>query len=247
MRLALLADVHSNLEALSACLAHARRQGVDRCAFLGDLVGYNADPRACLDRVRDEAGRGAIVVRGNHDEACVGGLIESMNPSAREAIYWTREQLDAESRDWLAGLPLLAQAGEASFAHASPERPEQWIYVTGAESAARGLDAAGTRLVFAGHVHRAVLYYSSSAGVLRGFHPVPGVTLPLLAGRRWFYVVGSVGQPRDGSIAANYAIYDADAATLTHYRVPYDCLKAARKLRAADLPERLAVRLETGY
>lgn len=107
MKIALLADVHSNLEALTACLAHARREGVDRHAFLGDLLGYNADPVACLDIVRDLSGRGAVAVLGNHDQACLGGLLEEINFPARDAIYWTRERLDPACREFLAALPLL--------------------------------------------------------------------------------------------------------------------------------------------
>jgi diadenosine tetraphosphatase ApaH/serine/threonine PP2A family protein phosphatase len=247
VRIALLADVHSNLEALNACLAHARRLGVDRHSFLGDLVGYNADPRACLDIVRAQVERGAMAVRGNHDEACTGGLLEAMNLPARDAIYWTRERLSSEERAWLGGLPLVAREGDATLVHASPEAPERWIYVTGERIAARGLAAAGTRLVFAGHVHQSVLYYTSVAGSVRRFHPIPGTSVPLLAGRRWLFIVGSVGQPRDGSSAASYAIYDDESSTLTSYRVPYDHAEAARKLRAAGLPERLALRLETGH
>jgi diadenosine tetraphosphatase ApaH/serine/threonine PP2A family protein phosphatase len=247
LRIALLADVHSNLEALNACLAHGRREGAERCAFLGDLVGYNADPRACLDVIRAQVERGAVAVRGNHDEACSDGLLEAMNLPARDAIYWTREQIGREERAWLADLPLMQHSNDATFVHASPETPQRWIYVTGERAAARGLDAAGTRLVFAGHVHHATLYYTAASGNVRRFYPVAGVPVPLLAARRWLFIVGSVGQPRDGSSAACYAIYDAGAATLTSYRVPYDHFAAARKVRAAGLPERLALRLETGH
>lgn len=247
MRIALLADVHSNLEALSACLAHARREGAEHYAFLGDLVGYNADPRACLDIVRAKVEQGATVVRGNHDEACAEGLLEAMNLPARDAIYWTREQIDREARVWLADLPLLQRVDDATFVHASPEVPQSWTYITGERAAARGLAAAGTRLVFSGHVHQPTLYYTATSGDVRRFHPVPGVPVPLLAARRWLFIVGSVGQPRDGSSAACYAIYDAGSAMLTSYRVPYQHWEAARKVRAAGLPERLALRLETGH
>lgn len=247
MRIALLADVHSNLEALNACLAHARREGARHYAFLGDLVGYNADPRACLDIIQAEVERGATAVRGNHDEACAGGLLEAMNLPARDAIYWTREQIGREARAWLADLPLLHHVDGATFVHASPETPQRWIYITGERSAARGLAAAGTRIVFGGHVHRPTLYYTETSGNVRRFHPVPGVPVPLLAARRWLFIVGSVGQPRDGASAACYAIYDSESALLTSYRVPYDYWEAARKVRAAGLPERLALRLETGH
>jgi diadenosine tetraphosphatase ApaH/serine/threonine PP2A family protein phosphatase len=247
MRLALLADIHSNLEALNACLAHARRQGADGFAFLGDLLGYNADPLACLEVIGALARQGALVVRGNHDEACLGGLCESMSFHARDAIYWTRERLGADERGFLAQLPLAAVAGEATLVHAHPEQPQQWTYITAAHDARRAFAAATTRLVFVGHVHHSLLYYTGAGDVPRTFLPVPGVPIPLLASRRWLFIVGSVGQPRDGTNAACYAIHDQGRNTLTSFRVPYDYVRAAAKIRAAGLPERLARRLETGH
>lgn len=246
MRIALLADVHSNLEALSACLAHARRQGADRFAFLGDLLGYNADPLACLATVAELAERGATVVLGNHDEACLGGLCEEVNFHARDAIYWTRARLGAAERAFLAGLPLVTADDAATYAHASPHEPHRWPYVTSARDAAHALAAAVTPLVVVGHVHHAVLYYTAGDGAPRRFQPVPGVPIPLGPRRRWLLIAGSVGQPRDGVAAACYAIHDQARATLTSYRVPYDFESAARKVRAAGLPQRLARRLETG-
>lgn len=246
MRLALLADTHSNLEALTACLAHARRQAADGYAFLGDLLGYNADPLACLEIIAGLARQGAIVVRGNHDQACLGGLCEAMSFHARDAIYWTRDQLGAGEREFLAQLPLTAIAGEATLVHAHPHAPELWRYITGAHDARSALAAVPTRLVFVGHVHHCLLYYTGADGVPRTFQPVPGVPIPLLASRRWLFIVGSAGQPRDGMNAACYAIYDEERRTLTSHRVAYDYTRAAAKIRAAGLPERLARRLETG-
>ncbi|MBI4754133.1 MAG: metallophosphoesterase [Betaproteobacteria bacterium] len=246
MRLALLADIHSNLEALGACLAHARRQGVDGYALLGDLLGYNADPLACLDIVAELADHGAVVLAGNHDVACLGGLCENMSFHAREAIYWTRAQLGAPQRGFLAGLPLTAAHGLATLAHASPDQPDRWQYISGGSTARRAFDACATPLVFVGHVHHTLLYFTSANGEPRSFQPVPGTPVPLSALRRWLLIVGAVGQPRDGLSAACYAIHDGGAGTLTSYRVPYDCAAAARKVRAAGLPERLALRLEAG-
>jgi len=246
MKIALLADIHSNLEALTACLAHARRQGAERYAFLGDLLGYNADPLACLAIVGELADRGATVVLGNHDEACLGGLCEDVNFHAREAIYWTRERLGPAERTFLARLPLVVADGDVTFAHATPHEPRRWAYITGARSAGRALAAAATPLVFVGHVHHAALYYTTANGAPRRFQPVPGVPIPLGPRRRWLLITGSVGQPRDGSTAACYAIHDQEGGTLTSFRVPYDYESAARKVRAAGLPLRLALRLETG-
>ncbi len=246
MKLALLADIHANLEALRACLAHAREQGAERLAFLGDLVGYGADPGAVVDLVASEVEKGALAVRGNHDEATVAGDSEFMHQTAGEAIAWTRERLTEAQRAFLARLPLVVREGPLFLVHGSPETPGEWIYVTDPLRAAHALVAAGdASWVFCGHVHEPVLY---TAGASRPvpFRPVPGVAIPVPPRRRWLAVVGSTGQPRDGNTAACYAMLDTDRTTLTFFRVPYDWRAAADKIRAAGLPESLARRLERG-
>lgn len=247
MRLALLADVHSNLEALVAVLAHVREEGVDGLVFLGDLVGYGADPVAVLERVEEEAARGALVLKGNHDAAVLDGRVAAgMNLAALEVIAWTRAQLKEEHRAFLAGLPLLVRRDGATFVHASAEAPGEWIYITDPLRAARCLEAAGTPWVFAGHVHEPVLYYTSASDRPLPFKPIPGVAIPVPPRRRWLGIAGSVGQPRDGRTAASYALLDGGKCTLTFHRVAYDWPTAAAKVRAAGLPERLAERLEHG-
>lgn len=247
MRTALLADIHSNLEALQACLAHARREGAERFAFLGDLVGYGADPLACLEIIAGLVADGALALRGNHDAACLGGHLEMMSFPARDAIYWTREQLGAGERDFLAGLSLTVDEGDRCYAHAGADRPAQWRYVSDARAAADNLAATAARLVFVGHVHEPQLYFTMPAGAPRPFRPLPGVPVPLSEFRRWLVIVGSAGQPRDGNPAACYAIHDEAAGTLTHHRVPYDHDRAAGKIIDAGLPERLAWRLKSGH
>jgi predicted phosphodiesterase len=247
MKLALLADVHSNLEALAACLADARARGADAHAFLGDLVGYGADPHAVLELVAEHVERGAIAVRGNHDEAAVSAAgAESMNKVAADAIAWTRERLSEREREFLASLPLSVRRDNMFFVHASAARPKDWTYVTDPVQAGHSLAAAEASYVFSGHVHEPMLYYTGAAGRPLPFEPVPGVAIPAPPRRQWLVIAGSVGQPRSGSPAARYAIIDLDRATLTFLKVPYDWRSAAAKVRAAGLPERLALRLERG-
>jgi len=248
MKLALLADIHSNLEALTACLSHARENGADAWAFLGDLVGYGADPAAVLEVIVDHAARGAIVVQGNHDAAVLGAAAaDTMSSAAQEAIAWTRTRLGPEQRAFLAALPLVARVGEMLFVHASAEAPGEWPYLTDPLRAARCLAAAGdARWIFAGHVHEPVLYYTGASDRPLPFHPVPGVAIPVPPRRRWLAIVGSCGQPRDRKTAACYAMMEPDRAALTFFRVPYDWPAAAAKVRAAGLPERLAQRLAHG-
>jgi diadenosine tetraphosphatase ApaH/serine/threonine PP2A family protein phosphatase len=246
VRVALLADVHANLEALTACLAHARGQGVDAHAFVGDLVGYGADPAAVLDIVADHAARGAVVVRGNHDEAVL--LMKGdLSASAAKAVLWTRGRLAAPHLAFLRALPLTVRRGEVLYVHASADAPADWTYVTDPVRADRSLRAAeGASHVFSGHVHEPALYFSGGTQRPRGFRPVPGVAIPLPPRYHWLAIVGSAGQPRDGNTEACYAIFDAEKATLTFHRVAYDWTTAAAKVRAAGLPESLAHRLERG-
>lgn len=247
MKIAILSDIHSNLEALRACLAHTRWQGVEQYVFLGDLLGYGADPQACLEIIATMVGEGAVALRGNHDEAVLGGLCEKFSFVARDAIYWSREQLQQQQRDFLSALPLVTRVGKVFYAHASADSPARWTYIDNATAAAKCMAASGQPLTFVGHVHHQVLYYSAGNGKIHTFIPLPGVAIPLmLRSRQWLAIAGSVGQPRDGNPAAAYLLHDTQRETLTFFRVPYDHWSAARKVRAAGLPERLAHRLETG-
>lgn len=247
MRIALFADIHSNLDALTACLAEAADRGAERYAFLGDLVGYGAEPGAVVDVVSEYAARGAVVVRGNHDAAVLAGETDTMRDVAAAAVDWTRGKLDARQLAFLHSLPLTVRDGEIFYVHASAELPDQWTYVSDEHMAARSLAASGgARYVFSGHVHEPTLFYTSAAERPVPFTPVPGKAIPVPVHRRWLAIVGSVGQPRDHNTAASWAMLDLDRRTLTFHRVPYDWRSAAAKIRAAGLPEYLAARIERG-
>jgi diadenosine tetraphosphatase ApaH/serine/threonine PP2A family protein phosphatase len=248
MKIALLADIHSNLEALTACLAHARSQGADSHAFLGDLVGYGADPVAVLDLVEKEAQGGALVVRGNHDDAALSSAAdEGMNAAAKKAAAWTRAVLAPGHREFLASLPFQARQGKLYIVHGSAAAPEKHVYVTDARAASASLaHAGGAPWVACGHVHEPALYFTVSGSRPLPFKPVPGVAIPVPERRQWLAIVGSVGQPRDGNTAACYAMLDVERSVMTFHRVPYDWETAAGKILAAGLPERLAARLRKG-
>lgn len=246
MKLALLADLHSNLEAVEACLEHARGQGADRFAFLGDLVGYNADPVAVVDLVRAYAQAGAIVVKGNHDAAAAGVSSQNMAGAAAEVIAWTRRQLQADQLAFLADLPLTAREDDMFFVHASAHSPERWHYIYDGWRAAVSMEAAQATYVFGGHVHNPVLYFLGADQRPQPFEPASGMPIPVARHRRWLSIVGSCGQPRDGNPSACYAIFEPELALLTYWRVPYDHDSTASKVRAAGLPEEFARRLETG-
>lgn len=248
MKTAILADVHSNLEALEACLEHARGQGAEAWAFAGDLVGYGADPGPVLDRVMELAARGALVVRGNHDDAAVAEAAEEgMNAAAKRAASWTRAVLRPEHKAFLSALPFELRDGDLYLVHGSAAAPEQHVYVTDARAASSSMVRCnGATYVFSGHVHEPALYFSTGGIRPVPFKPVPGVAIPVPPRRQWLAITGSAGQPRDGNTAAAYALLDRERGTLTFHRVPYDWETAAQKILAAGLPERLAVRLRKG-
>src|SRR5437773_3038629 len=182
MKLALFADIHSNLEAITACLAHAQGLGADRYAFLGDLVGYGADPVAVLDLIEQHAANGAAVVLGNHDAAALGRPDDTLNSNARASIAWTQTQLGAKQRAFLAGLPLVVRDDNILFVHASAAAPEQWIYVTSLTEAEESIRAGNAGYIFCGHVHEQKLFFMGADGRPMLFRPVPGTPTP--TGRR---------------------------------------------------------------
>ncbi len=249
MRYALLSDIHSNLQALDACIDHARQQQVQRFMFLGDLVGYGGNPAEVIDRILQMTEAGAEVLLGNHDAMAI-----SPPPAAGTlgdvTALWTHQQLSSSQREWLGTLPLTLHHGTALFVHASVDRPELWRYVYDARAAAASLDAAsswaGVRYVFGGHVHVQSLYYRGAGDGLMLFTPQPGIAVPVPKHRQWLGTIGSVGQPRDGKPQAMYAVLDTELAQLTFHRVPYDHASAAAAIRDAGLPEFFADRLERG-
>jgi len=246
MTIALLTDIHSNREALEACLAHAERHGATQHCFLGDYVGYGADPAWVVDTVMRFARQGSVALRGNHDEAAGGASDVRLNADARQCIDWTRTVLNAEQLTFLQQLPLKVEDGVCLFVHANGWDPKNFEYILGPMQAARNMQVVRARITFCGHMHEPMLYHMGLTQRVEVFAPIPGMAIPLSAARRWLALPGSVGQPRDGNPAACYAIFDELTNLLTFWRVPYDHDTAARKVRAAGLPERYAQQLLYG-
>lgn len=246
MLIAVFTDLHANREALTACLAHAQQRHAERYAFLGDLVGYGADPGWVVDTVMEYMRHGALAVLGNHDDAVIQAQHEHMHSEARQAIAWTRTQLNPEQLQFLQKLPLTVEAHGCLFVHASAAAPAQWEYVTGTLEATRSMHATTCRVTFCGHVHTPALYNLSPTGKTSAFSPNGDSSIPLGTQRHWLVIPGSVGQPRDGNPAACYAMFNDATNELTYYRVPYDCETTARKIIAAGLPVSFAQRLLVG-
>lgn len=245
MLIALFADIHANREAFEACLDDAEANGADRYVFLGDYVGYGPDPGWVVDRVAAMADDGALVIKGNHDEAVHRDRV-SLNPVAKAAVDWTKGQLSAAQMRFLADLPYDFNEDDRLYVHASAHQPESWIYTVGPKEAYDGFRATAQRITFCGHTHRPALFNESTTSLPQPHVPSAGKPMPLLAQRRWIAVLGAVGQPRDLDPAACYGLFDVETRRLRYERVPYDADLTARKILDSGLPPVLATRLLTG-
>ena len=240
MRYAVLSDIHGNLDALRAVLADAAVHA-DAVLVLGDVVGYGAEPAACVDLVGTHA---RAVVAGNHEHAVTGRMaLTWFNPYARAAAEWTRTRLDGDCTAYLDALPVRAVVDDATLVHASPHQPEEWDYLVSEEDGLAAFTAFDTRLCFVGHSHVPAMWSLGSSGpdYARG-----DVDVHLDAGRRYIVNVGSVGQPRDRDSRAAYAVWDLDGRRVAVRRVAYDVAAARGKIVAAGLPRPLADRLAAG-
>ena len=238
MRIAVLSDIHSNLVALDAVLAHLG--SVDAIWQLGDVVGYGPDPDGVVARLAEV---GAVGVRGNHDAAAVGGSeIEWFNPDARAAIEWTRSRISANTRAWLEDLPERLVETDYTLVHGSPREP-LWEYITSSPVARANLTFVTTRFALHGHTHLPIVW-TEEDGRIASIAPGDGSTFTLDG--RALLNPGSVGQPRDGIPESSCMVIDSDRDLVTWHRVPYDIEAVQAAMREAGLPTRLVERLSYG-
>ena len=250
MRYAVLSDIHANLEAFAAVLDALAAERIDRVLCLGDVVGYGADPSACLARL---AACPAVSVGGNHDLACIGKLdLGWFNDLARASLVWTRDQLGFLELDQLRRLPLTATEGPCSLVHGTLRHPQRFEYLVDLAQAIESLSMCRTLFCLAGHTHvPCFLEYDRNARrltrILTRSEELAEARFEADADRfRYLLNPGSVGQPRDGDPRASAAILDLAAGTVRLLRVPYDVAGAQRKIQAAGLPGFLADRLAAG-
>lgn len=265
---AILSDIHSNGEAFEAVLNKCSAVGIDHYLFLGDLVGYNADVRRCIDMARQLNFLAAV--RGNHDDvalnpnASTGGF----NTNAAIAIEWTRGVLTEEDREFLQSFPMQTGVPKLpiTLVHATLDSPSTWGYVFDVHHARSNFSYQLSTLCFCGHSHVPVAFDKPPlASGRQGVEEIEGwvrnfsdpaadedftvldeLTVPLAKGHKYLFNIGSIGQPRNGDIRASFAVYDSDANTVTRYRIPYDITVTQAMNREAGLPERLSLRLEWG-
>jgi predicted phosphodiesterase len=239
MKYAIIADIHANLEAFQVVLEDIEKQKCTHMACLGDVVGYNANPKECLDTVR---ALNMPCVKGNHDEFCSSDTpMEGFSPHAAEAGNWTRGKLSEDDRKWLRELKFLRLVSNFTIVHATLDAPQRWGYVFDKLAAAASFTYQNTPVCFFGHTHVPVAFIRDSVvkgGTYSKFRVEPG--------RKYFVNVGAVGQPRDGNPKAAYVIYDIDEGSIELRRLDYDIPAAQKKILEAGLPPRLAERLAMG-
>ena len=266
---AVLSDIHSNSDALQAVLDKCHKIGIDHFLFLGDLVGYNADVRRCIDMARELNFLAAV--RGNHDDVALrkDGSTGGFNANAAIAIEWTRRMLTPEDRDFLESMPYRASVPgtPVTLVHATLDTPEAWGYIFDTHHAVANFTYQLSQICFCGHSHVPIAFdkvpfaapgsklvesieawehNSANPEADENFRIADELTVTLETGHKYLFNVGSIGQPRNHDPRASFAVYDSSAMTVSRYCLPYDVETTQAKIRAAGLPERLANRLVFG-
>lgn len=243
MKYGILGDIHSNLSALNTVLDCLDQDDVDTLISVGDVVGYGGAPSECIAILRD---RGAFVVKGNHDAACVGELDErTFNPYARAAVAWTRSVLDEEEKRWLRGLPLVVTLEHCQVAHGTLHRPELFDYILSLSDADPSLDEMSRPVCFVGHSHIPITVMRFTDDPRRTAYTHES-EIDLSDTVKALINVGSVGQPRDENPLTAYALYDSETRKASIRRVPYDIEAEVERIAAAGLPPVLGERLRLG-
>jgi len=242
MKVAVVSDIHANRHAFEATLEAVADSDASELWCLGDLVGYGAEPDACVELAREHA---AVCLAGNHDLAVTGELpLEEFSRGASLAVEWTREVIDPENLAFLQTLSPQGAEGPVGLYHASPRDPV-WEYVLSALLAELCMDVQSQRISLIGHSHVALSFERHEGQLATGEPRREGITLDVAQGE-WLLNPGSVGQPRDGDPRAAWLLLDLDEMTATFHRCDYDIAGAAAAIRAARLPDSLAERLEYG-
>lgn len=239
MRYGIFGDIHGNYDALETVLFHLERERVDQLICTGDVVGYGAEPRRCIQKIRE---LGCLCLAGNHDHAAINLLdIEFFNIYAKRAAQWTRAVLEEEEKRWLAGLPFVVHFAGFAVVHGSAHTPEIFNYIQAIFDAELSFKALDQQVLFYGHTHIPLTFFDTVPMTY-----TMDQDLQVDNNGKTLVNVGSVGQPRDEDPRAAFCIFDDEAWIAQIYRVEYDFRSAGRKIIDAGLPEALAIRLELG-
>jgi predicted phosphodiesterase len=242
MRVAIASDIHGNRHAFEAVINAAEADGAEELWCLGDLVGYGAEPDACVALADAHC---TICLAGNHDLAVVDVLsLDDFSRGAALAAYWTREVISPQTREYLLSLSPTSQAEGVGLFHASPRDPI-WEYVLSALAAELCFDATDFRISLIGHSHVALSFHRPEGAPATGTTRREGTQVDLGSGE-WLVNPGSTGQPRDGDARAAWLVLDTSNWTASWRRAEYDIAGAQAAIRAANLPDSLAERLQYG-
>lgn len=245
MKIAVISDIHSNLEALTACCRVAEEKGAEKFICLGDSVGYGPDPVAVLDMLQGLPNFACVL--GNHDEYMFNSIDVTSSAPVQMVAEWTIRQLSKEHLDFLKSLSYVIVENGVTYVHASAHQPNSWGYVTSVEQAKKCMTAASTNLVFYGHVHIPLVFHEKPDNTVELVQPQASKKIHLHQNRRYVINVGSVGQPRDDNNEAGFVLYDEESHSVTFHRVAYDYNKTIEKIYNNSLPSDFAERLEFGH
>ena len=241
LRYGIFSDVHSNLEALDAVIKAYGREEIDKYLCVGDVVGYAANPKECIEKIRLLA---MITVAGNHDWASVSLFsTDYFNPNALEAVFWTQRNLDEGGRYFLEHLMPIYKNEDLTLVHGTLDEPGDFNYMTDGYIASRTFGLLETDICFVGHTHVPGVFIKSENDKI---HYQEGSTINIKEDSKYIINVGSVGQPRDGDPKAAYCIYDTDNKNVQIKRIGYDVQAARGKIINAGLPGFLGERLLVG-
>jgi len=236
--IAIISDIHANLEALETALAYIQQRKITTIVSLGDIVDYGPRPNECVELVKKKCN---ISLMGNHDHAVVGGTdIRYFNIYAQQSVLWTRQHLLKSNLDYLSHLPFTHEENQVLYVHSTPLHPEEWDYILSNTEAQYYFKYTNYPLIFIGHSHFPVIF-SHNQGMLE-----PKTTKLDLTHDRYIVNVGSVGQPRDGDPRLCFVIFDPQEATVEYVRLQYNIDKTAEEIRKVGLPDYLANRLYRG-
>lgn len=245
MKYAVISDIHSNFESLSAVVADIRVSGVDKVICLGDVVGYGPNPAECVAAIKELAP--ALWIAGNHDAAVSDKLsTKDFSEDAAAAIEINKNLTSKEEKDFLASVPYSASDSAVFFVHGSPRNPLS-EYLHSFEKLRQNISLFDGKICFVGHTHKPLIYSVDESGLeLTQIPEGDSMEFHLISGRKYIINAGSVGQPRDGDKRSCFLYYDSDADIITYRRIPYDIAAVKAKMSALHLPEFLINRLDEG-
>lgn len=244
MKIAILSDIHGNLEALESVLIEISRRKIDKIICLGDLIDYGPNPNEVIEITKRECD---IIVMGNHDYAVIDeSITKNFSPVARSSMIWTLNVLEEENKIFISSLKLEENFKDIYIVHACPKYPLDWTYILNVNDAKIYFQYVDNFITLIGHTHIPAIYKKKFSYVE---HIIPNPFEKYHLDENYQYMLnpGSVGQPRDGDYRASFAILDLENLTFEIIKVDYDIRKTKKKILESDLPQILAYRLESGF